>query len=52
MQVKRSSAGDDIVYALLCIVTLGIAWFTRIIITKAISCAFYNERDEALKQIN
>ena len=50
MRVKQTSVGDDMVYILLCIVTLGAAWLMRVIITKAISYAFYNERDEALKQ--
>lgn len=40
MKVRRMSAIDSFVYIALCILSFGSVWFMRVIITKAIECAF------------
>lgn len=45
MEVRKDGAfSDALVYAGLCILSLGCAYLFRVIITTAIKCAFENEK--------
>ena len=44
----KESTGDEVIYTLACILTLGIAWVLRVVISKAIRNAFMTDKEESI----